>query len=937
MNKTTAIVRTGPAGKGLLFLLALLCGLAACSRDPASRLELAQQKVADNDYVTAIIELKNLLQSSPDNIEARLLLSEVSLALGDPLAAEKELNAAIDLGAEASAQTALHYDIQLTLGSYAGILEALDLDGGTEGLSESQAIEIRALALLGLGSSIEAESRFRRVLEIDIDSARARWGLAGALDKQGRTEEVQAEIQKLITEHPNYSRGWVLNGQMALRDGRLEGAADSFRLAVLAAQQEPDRISEMVSLTGLADAQLGLQDLEGAEQTINQLRSFAGGNPMTRLLVARLAYGKQDFVTAAAELERALNSNPGDLRAMLLLGAVNMAQGNFSQAELVLSKVIALAPDNRAAHKLLAQTQMRLSRPEAAIETLGPLLEQSEIDAQISVFASQALLSSGNVGEAIELLKKTLAAEPDNVDVALRLGATYLAARRNDEAITLLESLPVDDVDYRRELMLAMAYTAEQRSEEADAQIESILAQHGDQVEVLNLAGRYFLGHRELDIARGHYQKALVIDSGNIATRLRLAYLEMQALDHEASREVLEPILDIDPENLPALMFLADLAARDNRLDDAVSLLLTAIASNPEESQPQEMLARAYARQGDGPRAERTIREAVRLAPENLRTLTAAGETMLDLGKFREALGFYRRAVEISPQSGIAYYNLSRAQMALGARTDSRASLEKSIELDPNAMSAPMVLAVMEMRDGYPEKALEITDKLREKHPENPAVYAMEGDVLMALDRMDEASRAYRRAYAIRPVSPVAIRAYQAGSQAGKTDSHDLLESWLADNPDDGTVITILAQYHQAQGDTDLAKRGYQRAIEINENNFMAMNNLAWMYFEAGDNQAESLARKAVELAPESGPVVDTLGWILLESGQFEEGTRRLEAAAELSPDVLDIRYHLAVAKSRQGETVESIRILNEILADERPFGERENAEELLAELETQS
>ncbi len=158
----------------MLVLLTLLFFLSACERDPASRLELAQQKVAGNDYVTAIIELKNLLQSSPDNIEARLLLAKVSLALGDPLAAEKELNVAIDLGTEASAQTALHYQIQLTLGNHAGILEALDLDGGTDGLSETQAMEIRGLALLGLGSSIDAEALFRQALEIDADNQTAR-------------------------------------------------------------------------------------------------------------------------------------------------------------------------------------------------------------------------------------------------------------------------------------------------------------------------------------------------------------------------------------------------------------------------------------------------------------------------------------------------------------------------------------------------------------------------------------------------------------------------------------------------------------------------------------------------------------------------------------------------------------------------------------------
>ena len=941
MNITTAPEKTGPtstgpAKRGSLVLLALLLSVGACDRDPASRLELAQQKVAENDYVTAIIELKNLLQSSPDNIAARLLLAKVSLALGDPLAAEKELNKALDLGVEASAQTALHYEIQLTLGHHAGILEALDLDGGTDGLSDMQAMEIRGLALLGLGSSLEAETFFRQVLAIDADSARARWGLAGTLDKQGRAEAAQAELQTLITTHPNYSRGWALNGQMALRTGRLQGAVDSFKLAAQAAQKEPDRIIEMISLAGLADAQLGLQDIASAEPTIGRLRSFAGAMPITRLLVARLAYAKEDYIGAAGELERALNSNPADIRAMLLLGAVNMAQGNFAQAELGLSRVVALAPDNQAAHKLLAQTQLRLSRPEAAIETLAPLLAQSEIDAQVSVFASQAMLRSGDVDRAIGLLEKTLVAAPGNTDVAINLVAAYLSTGRNDDAISLLETMPVDEEDFRREIMLAVAYSAEQRSDEAEAQIEGILAEHGDRVDIRNLAGQYYLGHGELDIARGHYAKALEIDPGNTATRLRLARLELQARDREAARQVLEPILNVDPGNLPALMMLADLAARDNEVDDAVGLLLRAIAADPQASQPQSMLARAYIRLGNGPRAEQAAQEAVKLAPDSSRALASAGETMLDLGKFREALGFYRRAVEISPASATAYYHLSRAQMALGDRADGRISLEQSIELDPDALSAPMVLAVMEMRDGYPEKALEIAGELRAKHADNPAVYALEGDVLMALDRMMEAFAAFQHAYTLRPVSLVAIRAYQSGTQAGQTDAHELMESWLADNPDDGAVMTVLAQYRQGQGDTASAMRGYERAIEINENNFMAMNNLAWMYLEAGNEQAEELARKAVELAPESGPVGDTLGWILVETGKLEEGAGRLEAAAKASPEVLDIRYHLAVAKSRQGETAESISILNDILADERPFGVRTEAAELLTELEAQ-
>lgn len=55
------------------------------------RVVRAQELMAAHDYRGAMIELKNALQSRSDHVPARLLLAEVSLQLGDPAAADKEL------------------------------------------------------------------------------------------------------------------------------------------------------------------------------------------------------------------------------------------------------------------------------------------------------------------------------------------------------------------------------------------------------------------------------------------------------------------------------------------------------------------------------------------------------------------------------------------------------------------------------------------------------------------------------------------------------------------------------------------------------------------------------------------------------------------------------------------------------------------------------
>ena len=55
---------------GILIILVL--GTAGCSKTPEEQLANAQEQLAANDYPTAVITLKNLLQKDPDYADGRL-------------------------------------------------------------------------------------------------------------------------------------------------------------------------------------------------------------------------------------------------------------------------------------------------------------------------------------------------------------------------------------------------------------------------------------------------------------------------------------------------------------------------------------------------------------------------------------------------------------------------------------------------------------------------------------------------------------------------------------------------------------------------------------------------------------------------------------------------------------------------------------------------
>ncbi|PTB82568.1 hypothetical protein C9933_01600, partial [Methylophaga nitratireducenticrescens] len=95
--------------------------------------------------------------------------------------------------------------------------------------------------------------------------------------------------------------------------------------------------------------------------------------------------------------------------------------------------------------------------------------------------------------------------------------------------------------------------------------------------------------------------------------------------------------------------------------------------------------------------------------------------------------------------------------------------------------------------------------------------------------------------------------------------------------------------------------------------NAVALNNLAWLYYETGDNRALDTARKAYELVPDSAAVADTYGWILFESGEHQQSLVVLEKAHELDPGSREIAMHLVEAYRAAGRDDDARRILTKL------------------------
>lgn len=785
---------------GQLFVsIALLSLIAGCDSftSPQTRFERAQEHVAEGDYRTALVELKNALQKQPDLHEARLLLAEVVLWLGDPQSAEVEfLKLSAPPGAARTDELATRID--LALGRSQVVLNRLE---GTTSIPPAKKSYYRGMALQGLDQLEPAEQEFRAAAAQDPKLIQARVGIVDVLVARGKLTEALQLTTALVAEAPDSAFAWYGHGTMLAQKGDKVGALEALRKAAELSARQLEVPQQAAALAALSQAQLANGDKVGARASSDTLAKLLPGSPLGLVVSSRVAMATDDYATAVSDLRRAVNASPDFAQARFLLAVGLLAQDNLQQASAELRQVVDRNPEYLEARQLLAQVQMRMGDPDGAMALLIPALQASNEDRQLTALANAASMRAG-APKTIERLKEALQQAPGNQALQMQLAATYLQAQQPQAAVdTLNQLLQADPNDDAARLMLAEIEVARGRTAEGIAHleqlrkkdpkaahprlllarlalgrddatqagvlVEELLKADPSRTELHNAAGMLYLTSGRYDQAASLFQRGTVADPKNAPAWLNLGRAQLALGQKGTARESLERALSLQPnwvsaEGILAFMELqsGDRAAAIQRvtaLRQALPKDPAAIALDGEIRMAMRdypaaatAFAEAYAAQPTAPLAAKTYE--ARLAAK----LPKAEETLADWVKQRpEDRGARALLAE-------AYTRSSQNDLAIA---EYEAVLEKSPKHPPTLNN----LAYLLHQKGDNTRAIELARQAVALAPSNAAVADTLGWILVDVGQVAEGATILREA-AKGPKAPAEIRYHYAVALARSGD-----------------------------------------------------------------------------------------------------------------------------------------------------------------------
>ncbi|WP_413586756.1 tetratricopeptide repeat protein [Bdellovibrio sp. HCB274] len=506
-----------------------------------------------------------------------------------------------------------------------------------------------------------------------------------------------------------------------------------------------------------------------------------------------------------------------------------------------------------------------------------PLNVRAQADYQFIV--GEMYSREGKSTRAIKEFEKVATLDTNSSTVHMRLAAEYLKVDKLSEAIRHAEiGVQKDPNSIDPHLVLARLYTADKTHDKAIAEYNAVLRINPKNSEAPILIGALYSDKRDYKKAEQQYLSLLkqpgLERPEEVHYYIGLMHLDQKGSDNQAAAEkAIKKALQIKPNYEEAVLTLANLYSLQNERSKAFAVCHQFQKQNGFHAKVAELLAQMYIEDKNNKKAYEQFDLIVANSYPSQQMLMKMALILVEQKQYNEAIARLNDIINQYPKADTARYYLAAVHEETG---DAKNAIRNYMLVPASSehFSESVVHAAYLLKGmGKINQALNVTEKGLKANADKPQVYTMHASLLDA--------------------------------KADYLGAARVLEQGLTKYSKNVEMIFRHALVLDRLGKKDDMIAQMKKVLELEPDHVQSMNYLAFSLAELNRNlpEAEKLARRALELNPKDGYVLDTLGWVLFKQGKVADSIKVLEQAHQYQASAAIIAEHLADAYATGSQT----------------------------------
>jgi tetratricopeptide (TPR) repeat protein len=490
-----------------------------------------------------------------------------------------------------------------------------------------------------------------------------------------------------------------------------------------------------------------------------------------------------------------------------------------------------------------------------AMEQYQKITQKDPNDADSWVMLGRLFSISHNSPEAEKAFNAALKADAENEDALTGLASVYLDLGDTKAAIAKLKAVTDKSPNSRTLVALARAYEDLQDWKDAADARKRALEMGLDDEQVVADLGDDLLKSNQITEALQLYQQLANDEPRNPRYQLKLAEIYIAQHDLAKARATLDKAKQADPANLDVRYNDATLLELEDHVDQAITVL-QGILSDTERKQYSE-----------GERNNRAI------FLEKLARDYRANQ------QYAQAIETFQKAAAINPDAG--------------------------------SEAAAEIVATYQAQKDY-ASALREADAALKKFPKDLGVTVQHAQLLADMGKVDAGAtelRSLLNGKQDRAINLELAQTYEKGKRWNDmAKALDDAEKLSKTDDEKLTVYFMRGAMLERQKKYEAAEAEFRKVLEMDANNDSALNYLGYMLADRNVRLEEAfqMVKKALDLKPDSGAYLDSLGWVYYRQGKYSDAEGLLVRALQKQPDPT-VHDHLGDVYAKLGKTKEAV------------------------------